>query len=416
MSSPVFGRPRYKRVLLLIAASSCLIGPASALSYVEALSLVERQNPALRVQQANVDGAVALQGSAGSLPDPRLSVGIENLPTSGMDRWSLTRDFMTMQRIGLMQEVPNSAKRAAQADVAEARAARERAMLVVQRLQLRQALGMAWVSVQSVEQRRALLGDLVAENQRLQQTLPARIASGTAGAAELLMARQEALALADRLDDLQRDADKARAALRRLVGPQADEPLEGDVPLPQLQSDELRAKLHQHAELAPYPAMQAMTRAELREAQAESRGDWAWEVAYSRRGRQWGDMVSFQLSFDLPWQKDRRQQPAIAAKQREAARVESEREEAERRHRQELDEQLAELQSLGTQIARLQSEGLTLGQERLTLAISSYQSGKSELGVVLAARAQLLELRLRLIDQQSQHALLRVRLNSLAEE
>ncbi|WP_353957287.1 TolC family protein [Pelomonas sp. SE-A7] len=405
---------RIRQALLLSGAFFAF--PAFALSYTEALSLAERQNPALRAQQANVDGAVALQVAAGSLPDPRLSVGIENLPTSGMDRWSPTRDFMTMQRIGLMQEVPNSAKRVAQADVAEARAARERAMLVVQRLQVRQALGLAWVGARSVEQRRALLKDLVAENQRLQQTLPSRIAGGAAGAAELLMARQEALSLADRLDDLQRDADKARSALRRLIGPQADEPLDGDVTLPQMEPDELRAKLHQHAELAPYPAMQAMTRAELREAQAESRGDWAWEVAYSRRGRQWGDMVSFQLSFDLPWQKDRRQQPAIAAKQREAARVESEREEAERRHRQELDEQLAELQSLGNQIARMQSEGLTLGRERLTLAMSSYQSGKSDLGAVLAARGQLLELRLRLIDLQSQQTLLRVRLNSLAEE
>ncbi|MDI4635240.1 TolC family protein [Pelomonas sp. V22] len=404
------------RGLLCLLAGASLAGPASALSYTEALAIAERQHPALRAQQANVDSASALQGAAGSLPDPRLSVGVENLPTSGMDRWSLSRDFMTMQRIALMQEVPNSAKRAAQAETAQARIERERAMLVVQRLQVRQALGTAWVGVQAVEQRRAVLQDLVTENQRLQQTLPARIAGGTAGAADLLMARQEALGLADRLDELQRDADKARAALRRLIGPQAEEALEGDAPLPLLSADELRARLHSHAELAPYPAMQAMARGELREAQAESRGDWSWEVAYSRRGRQWGDMVSFQLSFDLPWQKDRRQQPGIAAKQREAERVALEREEVERRHRQELEDELAEQQSLARQIARLESDGLLLARERLALAMSSYESGKSDLGSVLAARAQLLELRLRRIDLQSQQSLLRVRLNSLSEE
>ncbi len=425
MLIPSFGRaprrPAMARVapaLLpgLLASLAGLATPALALNYAEALRLAEQQSPALRAQQASVDGAEALRGAAASLPDPRLSVGVENLPTSGADRWSLTRDFMTMQRIALMQEVPNAAKRAARADAAQARAERERAMLVVQRLQLRQALQAGWIAVQTVERRRALLQELLAENQRLQQTLPARIAGGSATASELLMARQEALGLADRQDELQRDAEKARAALRRLIGPQADEALEGELPLPPLQPERLRERLHRHAELASYPAQQAMARAELREAQAESRGDWAWEIAYSRRGRQWGDMVSFQLSFDLPWQKERRQQPAIDARLREAQRMALEQEEVERQHRQALDEDIAEHQSLERQLVRLRSDGLLLAQQRLDLALSGYQAGKSDLNAVLAARAQLLELRLREIELQTQQALLSVRLNSLIEE
>lgn len=416
MSFPVFSMPRWSRALLLSASGACLVGPAFALSYAEALSLAERQNPAVRAQQSSVDAAVAAQGAAGALPDPRLAVGVENLPVSGMDRWSLTRDFMTMQRIALMQEVPNRAKREARVDGSRARAERERAMLIVQRLQLRAALGVAWIGVQSADRRRAVLDELLAENQRLQQTLPARIAAGSAAAGDLLVARQEALALADRADELTRDADKARAALRRLVGPQADEPLVGHVPAPAVAPEELRARLHQHAELAAYPAMQAMARAELREAQSESRGDWAWEVAYSRRGPQWGDMVSFQVSFDLPWQKDKRQQPAIAARLREAERVDAEREEAERRHRQALEEELAELQALNRQIARIESSGLQLAKDRLALSMSGYQAGKTDLGTVLAARSQVLEQGMRLIDLQTQRGVLQVRLNSLTEE
>lgn len=416
MSSPALRMARRLRPMLLLATGFQLAAPAFALTYAEALSLAERQNPALRAQQSSVDSAIAAQGAAGALPDPRLTVGVENLPTGGMDRWSLTRDFMTMQRIGLMQEVPNRAKRDARVDVSLARADRERAMLVVQRLQLRLALGTAWIGVQAAERRRTVLDELLAENQRLQQTLPARIAAGSASATDLLMARQEALTLADRADELKRDADKARAALRRLVGLAGDEPLDGDVPALALQPEALRARLHQHAELAPYPAMQAMVRAELREAQSESRGDWAWEVAYSRRGRQWGDMVSFQLSFDLPWQKDRRQQPAIAARLRDAERIDAEREEAELRHRQELDGQLAELQALDHQIARVELAGQPLARDRLALSMSGYQSGKTDLGAVLAARSQLLEQGMRLIELQTQRSLLQVRLNSLSEE
>lgn len=393
-----------------------LAGPAVALDPAEALRLAEQLNPALRAQQASADGAWASQAAAAALPDPRLSLGVENLPTSGPDRWSLTRDFMTMQRLALMQEVPNAAKRAARAEAAQARADRERALLVLQRLQLRQALGTAWIAVQSAQRGRDLLQALVDENLQLQRTLPARIAGGSAAAAELVMARQEALALADRQDELTRELLKARAALRRLVGPRGDEPLSGELPLSPVQAEALRARLHAHAELAAFPAQQALARAELREAESESRGDWAWELAYSRRGRQWGDMLSFQLSFDLPWQRERRQQPMAAARQRELERVQLEREEAEQRHRLALEEDLAELQSLASQHERLTSQGLPLAQDRVSLALSAYQSGKSDLGAVLAARAQLLELRLRQNELQTRQALLQLRLNSLAEE
>jgi len=399
---------------LLLGCS--LATPSFALTYAEALALAEYSSPALRAQQAALAGAVSAQGAASALPDPRLSVGVENLPISGADRFSLSRDFMTMQRIGLMQEVPNRAKREARSQGAQARIERERALLALGALQLRQALDQSWLSAQFALRRQAALAEIALENQRLQDTLLGRIAAGTAQAADLLMARQEALALADRRDDLSREALKARAALRRLVGPRADEPLIGEASAVVPEPDQIRAQLNRLTEVAVYPAMLGMAQAELKEAQAESRGDWSWEVAYSRRGAQWGDMVSFQVSFDLPWQKDRRQLPAINAKQREAERIEAEREDLLRRRAQEVDEQLAELGALDRQLDRLQGAGLLLAQERVDLAMAGYQSGKAELAAVLAVRRELLEARLRAIDLEAQRADLRARLNHLVAE
>jgi cobalt-zinc-cadmium efflux system outer membrane protein len=391
-------------------------GSASALTFQQALELAQQQSPALQAQRAALASAEASRGAAASLPDPRLSLGVENLPISGADRFSLTRDFMTMQRIGLMQEVPNRAKREARAQGAQAKAERERALLAVIQLQLRQALTRAWLAATFVAQRGAVLDEMVLENQRLQSTLGPRIAAGTAQATDLLMARQELLALADRRDELQREQAKARAPLRRLVGARADEPLEGAAPVPALTPEQVHAQLHQHAELAVYGPMAAMARAEIHEAQAEAGGDWSWEVAYSRRGAQWGDMVSFQLSFDLPWQKDRRQQPLIAAKESEAQRVDAERAEQERRHAQESDEQLAELEALDRQHERARTEGLRLAQERVALALAGYEAGRGNLGAVLSARREQLDARMRVIDLDAQRADLRARLNNLVLE
>ena len=112
--------------------------------------------------------------------------------------------------------------------------------------------------------------------------------------------------------------------LRRWVGARADEALQGTPGPLSRPLDQLRSEVHRHAELAQYPAMQAMVLAETREAQAETKGNWSWEVAYSRRDRRWGDMVSFQVTFDLPWQQERRQAPQIKAKQLELQRLKGE--------------------------------------------------------------------------------------------
>ena len=77
---------------------ACLLvgSPAlHALEFEEAVALAERQSPGLAAQASAVAAARHQAEGAHRLPAPRLAVGVENLPISGMDRWSLSRDFMT---------------------------------------------------------------------------------------------------------------------------------------------------------------------------------------------------------------------------------------------------------------------------------------------------------------------------------
>jgi outer membrane protein, heavy metal efflux system len=282
-------------------------------------------------------------------------------------------------------------------------------------LSVQRDAALAWLAVYFAERRVARLDALERENRVLLDTLDARIASGQALPAERTMARQEALALADRRDDAKRDIAKARAALRRWVGARADEALAGEPPDLAVRAQRLREELHRHAEIAPYAAMQAAAQAEVGEADAEQRGDWAWELVYSRRP-QYSDMMSIQLSFDLPWQAGQRQQPQVLARQKEVLRIEAERDEALRRHREEIEAQLAELQALESQRKRLDDAGQALANERVALALASYQAGRGTLGDVLTARRDAVETQLRLIDLDAQRLALRVRLNTLIAE
>jgi len=183
-----------------------------------------------------------------------------------------------------------------------------------------------------------------------------------------------------------------------------------------LQADQARAGIHRHAELAPFAAMRAMADAEAREMDAEQRGDWAWEVAYQRRGPQYGDMVSIQFSMDLPWQKERRQKPLADAKRIDAARVEAERLNTLRMHQEELDGWLAEWQALQAQRERLAQQGEPLAAERVAITLSGYEAGRADLASVLAARREAVETHLRLTELDAQIAALNVRLTNLIAE
>ena len=86
---------------------------AYALSFEAALEIALREAPVLQMDAAQVEAARQNVIPSGELPDPRLALGLDNVPISGDDQFSLTAEPMTMQRIGFMQEFPSRSKRAA---------------------------------------------------------------------------------------------------------------------------------------------------------------------------------------------------------------------------------------------------------------------------------------------------------------
>jgi outer membrane protein, heavy metal efflux system len=403
---------------LALAAILAIVPAAQAapMGFEQALLLAEQRSAALAARQATADGAQQTRTAAGQLPDPKLAVGVENFPVSGPQRFSGNREAMTMRRVGVMQDVPNAAKRAAQRDAAGAKAQRERSMLETERLAVRREAALAWLGLHYAEKKLAAFAALEQENRLLQDTLSARLTSGAAGPADALVARQDALDLADRRDELLAAVEQARALLRRWTGDQPE--LSADGVAPDLRPDlsRLLGGLDQHVDLRAFGAMLAMAQADVDEARAMRQGDWGWEVAYAHRARAFGDMLSFQLTFELPVSKATRQEPVIASRQKEVERLQAERDDALRRVRAEVDVQVAELQRLERSLQRQRSQSLPLAQERAQVTLASYQSGRADLGAVLAARKNATEAQLRALDLQGQVSAQHARLSYLIAE
>lgn len=401
--------------MLRYIVCSCLLGAASwvraePLTFEAALQIAARSSPDVAEQGARLEGARSASIAAGRLPDPKLAVGIENLPVTGSEQWSLTRDFMTMRKLGVMQDIPNREKREAQSAVATAAIGRAQAEQRVSILTVRREAAIAWLERYYLGRRQVLFDDLDHENALLSQAVQAQFAAGRGMAADIVGPKQEAAEIADRRDELEGRIAKSTAALKRWVGEAADEPLAGDPPPMNIDIEHLREHLHEHPDLAAFIPMTQMAQAEVHEAQAAKRPDWGVELAYGRRGSAFSDMVTLEFTVGLPIFSGTRQDPQIAAKRQELSRVESERDAMYREHTQELEADVAEYDVLTRQLARVGTVHLPLARQKVDAQFASYRAAKIDLGAVLIARRELIDARLKEIELESKRAALAAKL------
>lgn len=407
-------KSRYSRTRLLGAAVCCcvMLAPisAAALTFENALQLAERHSPSLQAEASKLIAAKQGATPAGELPDPKLLLGLQNLPIDGEAAWRPGEDGMTMQMIGLMQEVPNRDKREARVELAQAGISRAEAERHIEALKVRQATAQAWIATHTVERKQYLFSTLYDENRLLAETVQAKIAGGRGEVADAVIPRQEAALLAEREDQLVQLRSQARAALTRWIGEAGQQPLSGNLPGWSVDEQAMLARVQTHPELAAYAPKLREAQARIGEATAETKPDWSWEVDYLKRGREYGDMVNLTFSFDLPIFQRSRQSPRIAARHAQLNQLEAERDASQRAFAEQLSVELAELQRIQRALTRTVETFLPLAQERADLALAGYMAGTSELDAVLDARRELIETRLKQIDLEGLHAIAAARL------
>lgn len=403
-------RTRWPLAAALAASVLALPCVAAPLTLDEALRLADHNAPSLTAQAEKLQAARSAAIPAGELPDPKLLLGVQNFPVGGPDRGTLDHDFMTMQMVGVMQEMPNRDKRRARTEVAEAAVDLAAAQGRVERLNVRQATALAWIGSYSVELKQALFQQFYRENRLLSDTVRAQIASGRAQPADAVTPKQEAAQLDEQQDQLQLKRAQARATLKRWIGPAANEQPSGNWPQWPIDTLGYSHKLEHHPALAAFGPMTREAQAKVREAEADKSSDWSWELDYQKRGREFGDMVSVQFTFDLPLFPETRQNPKIAARHAELNQLEAEREAQLREHTEQLETQLADYQRLDRAARRTQESLLPLAKEKAELTLASYRAGKSDVSAVVAARRELIEAQLKQIDVNEQKALTSARL------
>jgi outer membrane protein TolC len=399
-------------MLLALAGNSYATPP---LSLVEAQRLAAKDAPQVEAQTAALRAAQQAAVSAGEQTDPKLIVGVENLPVDTGDRFNLTRDFMTMRKIGIAQDFTRGEKLKLRGDRADAEVRKEAAMLSLARVNLRRDVALAWIDRYFAERQLDLLKELAREGELQVSTAQAALAGGKGQAADPFASRLAVAQLADRIIDAERLVTRAKSQLARWIGPAAGQPLDTAPAFDQFdhRHQDLTGNLELHPHLAMFAPMEAMAESEVQLANAAKHPDWSLEVAYGQRGPAFSNMISVGVRIDLPILQSRRQDPTIASKAALVEQIRAQAEDARRAHVAEIEAMLADWNAAKARVERYNTDLLPLAQERTEVALAAYRGGKSDLAPVLEARKGEIETRVNHLQAQGDLARAWANLNFL---
>lgn len=392
-------------LFFLAAALPLHAQPAERLSLDEALAIAQGNAPALSAATDGAQAAREMAVAAGQLPDPVLRLGVDNLPVNGPDHWSLGRDFMTMRRIGVMQEYVSADKRQVLRHRGELDAVRQEAARYSQAANLRRDVAIAWFDSYYALKSRELLKTLEAELELQLRTLDAQLRAGKASVTESTMAKAVLLQTQDRILVVDKQERLAQIVMARWLGKDASREL---ATAPDIETVALDLKDPDVVASAPsvrsHASEREVAQADLAIAELNKRPNWSWELAYSQRGSAYSNMVSIGVSIPLPINATNKQNREIATKQAQVEQANALHEDMRRETQTAISSAYAEWQNLIERRRRLSDALLPVARQRIELSLAAYRGGQGSLASVLEARRAEVEARLQLLDLQRETA------------
>jgi outer membrane protein TolC len=396
---------RAVRLRALSTAVLALALPAAAnAAAVQPITLGQAQQLAiarsrqLDAQDQAVAAAREMALAAGQLPDPVLKAGIDNLPVSGADRFSLGSDFMTMRRIGVSQELTGADKRHWRAARLDREADKAQAEKQVNTAAIERDTALAWLEVFYAAQAAELFNQLAALSRQEIEAAEAAYRGGRGSQADVLAARSALVAQQDRGSEIGRRLRVARTMLARWTGGAAD--VSGAPGIGGIGPDpaSLDVTLAHHPQIAVLNRQEDIAQADVNLARANQHPDWSVEVAFQQRGAAWSNMVSIGISVPLQWDRKHRQDRELVAKLALLEQTRAERDEALRDHVAATRSLIIEWESGKERLARYRREAQPLADERSQALLAAYRGGKATLAEVLAARRDQAEIRLQALQ------------------
>ncbi|MFG1344341.1 TolC family protein [Xanthobacter autotrophicus DSM 431] len=286
--------------LALLHASQTRAETARPLTLTSALASALAANPRLTAAERDIGMAAGRHTQAGALPNPNLSLEVDNAAGSG----SYQGLDLAEQTIQISQLVELGGKREARMAAAGAGVGVARWEREAIRLQVLAETASTFAAVLGAQQRAQILESQVAAIQRLAPLLQNRVQAGASSPAEISRARVAADFARVELDRARAALGTARRELALLMGLQEARfgrvtgnlvKVSAPPPLPRLIKEALG-----NPQLTRFTALRAQRQADLRSAQVKSVPDVTLGVGYRHYNETADSGMRFTLSMPIP--------------------------------------------------------------------------------------------------------------------
>lgn len=379
----------------LLLAHATQAPAADALTLAQAQGLAMDDQPQLQAQAAQVRAFDARAVSARQLPDPQLVGGLESLPVSGSEAYSLRRDDFTTLTVGVMQEFPLASKRELRGEKLRLMALGAQDQLKELQRRIRRETGMAYLELYLPVKADGLIEAMLGEAIRSRQATEIAYRAGKAEQADVLAADVSLALLRDKQAEYQQMAEHARRHLARWIGPAADESLDERAPSfaepPALEV--ILAALPRHPAVQVFERSRDIAQNGIAQAKQAYKPDWRVEFGYGHR-LEYSDMVSLKVGIDLPVFTRNRQDSEASAAREDAAQADSQHDDALRDLAAQVSIAHHDWNRLSQRVRNFDELVLPQARARVDAATISYGAGRTTLSALLDARRSLLDVEL----------------------
>ncbi|MFM0480571.1 TolC family protein [Paraburkholderia strydomiana] len=385
----------------LIFASVAAHAQEAPVTLDAALQSATDRSAAMGAAQASVRASSEASVRAGQLPDPTLKAGVDNLPVTGQQKYTIGQDFMTMRRIGIEQEWVSGDKRRLRSALANDVVDRERAGYLAQLANTRQQTATAWLSAVFAKKAVSLQQELVDHMTHELDATKASYRGAKATAADVTQAQAMLAQTQDQLLKARQTLQTALIGLSRWTATPVSD-VTGEPPAPQSYVSSLPPEELREVQPVLVAASRDIAVADADTAVANSNRspNWTWEVAYQQRGGGFSNMVSVGVSIPLPIHRKNYQDRDAAEKAELGTKARLMYEDAQRQVEADISTQSAMLASGRERITNLTHSLLPAADQRVQLAAAAYRSGTGSLADTFAARRAQLDAELQVLDLQ----------------
>ncbi len=397
---PVIRRTYFIAVLAAPMLFARPLPAAELLTLSRAETLATSQAPWLAHHRTNVSAAAERVTYEGRLPDPQLTLGAVNVPA---DSFNLRDEDMTMLAVGVRQAFPPGDTLALRARRAQQELSREEARLAIEHRMLVKQIRELWLALYLEEQSLPVL-----ERSRRLQERALAAAEGRYRAAQesqqsVLRSRQTLARLDERLLATRAQVTRLRAQLARYIGTEAQAPLPPE--LPTLAPLPARFDATRHPESLAALAELDVAQTEVDIARQEYKPGMMLDISYGFRraapnGSERSDLITAQVTFDLPLFKAKRQNPRVAEKQTLASAARLGTEDKQRELEATYQADRADFDALASRVQLYAEKIVPAAQREAEVTVAGFARDANERREaqmrVLEAELELLKLRVEL--------------------